>query len=66
MIAEKGQGGIRIGNGSRVANLTLGVVNLKLSSRDYLSSEECYFVPCIVKSCWFLMLINCQNFDQNI
>ena len=47
---RKGEVELRMGNGAGVAALTLGVVNLKLSSGDYLSLEECYYVPSIVKN----------------
>ena len=39
-----------MGNNTRVAAVALGVVNLKLPSRDYLSLEECNYVPSIVKN----------------
>ena len=39
-----------MGNGKRVVDVVLGVVNLKLPSRDYLSLEECHYVPSIVKN----------------
>ena len=37
-------------NNARVAAVALGVVNLKLPSGDYLSLEECHYVPSIVKN----------------
>ena len=37
-----------MGNIARVAAMALGVVNLKLQSRDYLSLEECHYVPSIL------------------
>ena len=37
-------------NGVRVVDVTLGVVNLELSSGDYLSLEECHYVSSIVKN----------------
>ena len=37
-------------NGARVFAVALGSVNLKLPSEDFLSLEECYYVPCIVKN----------------
>ena len=49
---------LRIGNGTRVAAVTLGVVNLKLPSRDYLSLEECHYVPSIVKN---IISISCLD-----
>ena len=39
-----------MGNDARVAAVALGVVNLKLPSGDYLSLEECHYVPSIVKN----------------
>ena len=39
-----------MGNSARVAALALGVMNLKLPSEDYISLEECYYVPSIVKN----------------
>ena len=39
-----------MGNGARVVAVALGVVNLKLPSGDYLSLEECHYVPSIVKN----------------
>ena len=47
---RKGEVELRIGNGARVAAMALGVVNLKLPSGDYLSLEECHYVPSIVKN----------------
>ena len=41
---------LRMGNDARVATVALGVVNLKLSSGDYLSLEECHYVPNKVKN----------------
>ena len=41
---------LRMGNGTRVVDVALGSVNLKLPSGDLLSLEECYNVPCIVKN----------------
>ena len=39
-----------MGNGARVDVVALAVVNLKLPSENYLSLEECYYVPSIVKN----------------
>ena len=53
---RKGEVELRMGNGARVAVVALGVVNLKLSSGDYLSLEECHYVPSIVKEHHFSFL----------
>ena len=47
---RKGVVELRMGNGARVDVVALGVVNLKLPSRNYLSLEECHYVPSIVKN----------------
>ena len=47
---RKGEVEKRMGNGARVLVVALGVVNLKLPSGDYLSLEECHYVPSIVKN----------------
>ena len=47
---NKGEVELRIGNGTRVVVVALGSMNLKLPSGDFLSFEECYYVPCIVKN----------------
>ena len=47
---RKGEVELRMGNGARVATVALGVVNLKPPSGDYLSLEECHYVPSIVKN----------------
>ena len=47
---RKGEVELRMGNGARVAAVALGVVNLKLPSGDYLSLEECHYVPSIVEN----------------
>ena len=47
---RKGEVELRMGNGARVVVVALGVVNLKLPSGDYLSLEECHYVPRIVKN----------------
>ena len=39
-----------MGNIARVVAMVLVVVNLKLPSGDYLSLEECHYVPRIVKN----------------
>ena len=39
-----------MGNGARVVTVTLGVVNLKLSSGDCFSLEEHHYIPSIVKN----------------
>ena len=39
-----------MGNDTRVIIVELGVMNLKLSSRDYLSLEVCHYVPSIVEN----------------
>ena len=41
---------LKIGNNIRVVVMALGVVNLKLLSRNYVSLEECHYVPNIVKN----------------
>ena len=47
---RKGEVELRMGNDARVAAMTLGVVNLKLPSKDYIYLEECHYVPSIVKN----------------
>ena len=47
---NKGEVKLRMRNGARVVAITLGSVNLKLSFGDFLSVEECYYIPCIVKN----------------
>ena len=47
---RKGKVELRMGNGTRVAAVEVGVLNLKLPSGDYLSLEECHYVSCIVKN----------------
>ena len=47
---RKGEVELRMGNGARVAAVALGVMNLKLSSGDYLPLEVCHYVPRIVKN----------------
>ena len=47
---RKGEVELRMGNVAIVAAVALGVVNLKLPSGDYLSLEECNYVPSIVKN----------------
>ena len=56
---RKGKVELRMGNDARVVVVALGVVNLKLSSRDYLSLEECHYVPSIVKN-----IISVSFFDK--
>ena len=47
---RKGEVELMMGNDARVTDVALGVVNLKLLSGDYLSLEECHYVPSIVKN----------------
>ena len=47
---RKGEVELRVGNNARVAAVALGVLNLKLPFGDYLSLEECHYVPSIVKN----------------
>ena len=55
---RKGEVELRMGNDARVAVVALGVVNLKLPSGDYLSLEECHYVPSIVKN---ITLVSCLD-----
>ena len=55
---RKGEVELRMGNSARVAAVALGVVNLMLPSRDYLSLEECHYVPSIVKN---IISISCLD-----
>ena len=47
-----------MGNSARVVIIALGSVNLKLPSGDFISLEECYYVPCIVKN---IILVSCLD-----
>ena len=47
---RKGEVELSMGNDARVATVVLGVVNLELPSIYYLSLEECYYVPSIIKN----------------
>ena len=55
---KKGKVELMMGNGARVAAVVLGVVNLKLPSEDYLSLEECHYVPNIVKN---IISVSCSD-----
>ena len=46
----KGEVKLRMRNDTKVSVVVLGVVNLKLPSRDYLYLEECHYVPSIVNN----------------
>ena len=47
---RKGEVDMRMGNAARVVFVALGVVNLKLPSRDCLSLGECRYAPSIIKN----------------
>ena len=47
---RKGEVELKMRNDPRVSIVALGVVNLKLPFRDYLSLEECHYVTSIVKN----------------
>ena len=47
---RKGEVKLRMKNDTRVAIVSLGVVNLKLPSKGCLSLEECHYIPSIVKN----------------
>ena len=54
-----------MGNGARVVVVALGSVNLKLPSKDFLSLEECYYFPCIVKNIISLSCIDKMGYALN-
>ena len=54
----KGEVKLRMGKGARVVAIALGSVNLKLPSGYFLSLEECYDIPCIVKN---IILMSCLD-----
>ena len=47
---NKGEVELRMENGARVVAIALGFVNLKLLFKDFISLEECHYVPCIVNN----------------
>ena len=47
---RNGEVELRMGNDVIVAAVALGVINLKLPSRNFLSLEECHYVLSIVKN----------------
>ena len=56
----KGEVDLRVGNGTRVAALAVGIYTLSLPSGLILDLKDCYFVPALTKN---IISISCLDLD---
>ena len=63
---EKGEIDLRVGNGARVAALTVGDFSLFLPSGLVLELNNCYFVPTITKNLVSVSSLHSEGFEIDI